>query len=79
MLVTKAGGKYGQCDVKELLPGKSPPTDGSLEPVYCLPVSDQPFSSAQPLAFLLFHPLHTCAASVLSQLCLNGAIQCSGV
>ena len=23
MLVTKAGGKYGQYDVKELLPGKS--------------------------------------------------------
>ena len=30
MLVTKAGGKYGQYDVKELLPGKSP----LLKPVY---------------------------------------------
>ena len=41
MLVTKAGGKYGQYDVKELLPGRSPPPadDSGVLRV----ASDEPF------------------------------------
>ena len=41
MLVTKAGGKYGQYDVKELLPGRSPLPQMTL--VYCVLPAMNPF------------------------------------